>query len=66
MGRKGVNKRKPKQNSSHTNNKNGNPANVRPGASSPVQALVNHTGNTPGKDNGHPAAGSNKKVRNGR
>ena len=68
MGRKGVSKRKPKKtHSGASSNTNHGSSNARSGESpSSVQSLVN-TGNAPlNRGSSNPAAGSNKKSRQGR
>ena len=68
MGRKGVSKRKPKKtNSGASSNTNRGSSNARAGeSSSSVQSLVN-TRNAPlNRGGSNPAAGSNKKNRQGR
>ena len=68
MGRKGVSKRKPKKNNSEaSSNTNHGSSNARSGESTlSVQALVN-TRNAPlNRGGSNPAAGSNKKNRQGR
>lgn len=63
MGRKGVSKRKTKKDKSISNNNNVS-SNTREGSS--VQALVKDNGTVPNRSGTYPAAGSNKKNRNGK
>jgi hypothetical protein len=68
MGRKGVSKRKPKKtNSGASGNMNHGSSNARSGESpSSVQSLVNARNAPPNRAGSNPAAGSNKKTRQGR
>ena len=68
MGRKGVSKRKPKKtNSGASGNMDHGPSNAGSGAgSSSVQSLVNAKTAPPNRGGSNPAAGSNKKNRQGR
>jgi hypothetical protein len=68
MGRKGVSKRKPKRSNTGSNdNVNHGSANARPGENpSSVQSLVNARNTPPNRGGSNPAAGSNKKNRQGR
>jgi len=68
MGRKGVSKRKPKRSNTGSNdNVNHGSANAGPGENpSSVQSLVNARNAPPNRGGSNPAAGSNKKSRQGR